>query len=62
MLPNITKTLTMLHNHNHAQNVCLPLISKQVPLHEIIDKTLTLEIFQLYMKNISEIYICFGLG
>ena len=24
-----------------AQNVCLPPISKQVPLHEIIDRTLT---------------------
>ena len=45
-----------------AQNLCLPPISKQVPLHEIIDRTLTLEILQLSMKNISEIYLCCGLG
>ena len=48
-------TLTMLHNDNHAQNLCLPPISKQVPLHEIIDRTLTSQNFQLSMKNISEI-------
>ena len=45
-----------------AQNLCLPPISKQVPLHEIIDRTLTSQILQLSMKNISEIYLCCGLG
>ena len=40
-----------------AQNLCLPPISKQVPLHEIIDRTLPLQFFQLSMKNISEIYL-----
>ena len=36
-----------------AQNLCFPPISKQVALHEIIDRTLTSQIFQLSMKNIS---------
>ena len=36
-----------------AQNLCLPPISKQVPLHEIIDRTLTSQILQLFIKNIS---------
>ena len=45
-----------------AQNVCFPPISKKVPLHEIIDRTLPLQILQLSMKNVSEIYLCCGLG
>ena len=45
-----------------AQNLCLPPISKQVPVHEIIDRTLTSQILQLSMKNISEIYLYCGLG
>ena len=44
-----------------AQNLCLPPISKQVPLHEIIDRTLTSQNFQLSIKNISEIYLYCGL-
>ena len=36
-----------------AQNLCLPPISKQVPLHEIIDRTLYLTIFAIvYQKYI----------
>ena len=45
-----------------AKNLCFPPISKQVPLHEIIDRTLTSQILQLSIKNISEIYLCYGLG
>ena len=45
-----------------AQNLCLPPISKQVQLHEIIDRTLTSQILQLSIKNISEIYLCYSLG
>ena len=45
-----------------AQNLCLPPISKQVPLHEIIDRTLTSQILQLSIKNVSEIYLYCGLG
>ena len=45
-----------------AQNLCLPPISKQVPLHEIIDRTFTSQIWQMYIKNILEIYIYCGLG
>ena len=37
-----------------AQNLCLPPISKQVPLSEIIDRTLTSQILQLSIKNISK--------
>ena len=55
-------TLTMLHSHKHAQNLCLPPISKKVPLHEIIDRTLTSQILQLSLKNIPEIYLYYGLG
>ena len=45
-----------------TQNLCWPPISKQVPLHEIIDRTLTSQILQLSMRNILEIYLFFGLG
>ena len=41
-----------------AHNLWFPPISKQVPLHEIIDRTLTSQILQLSMKNILEIYLC----
>ena len=34
-----------------AQNLYLPPISKQVPLHEIIDRTLTSQILQFSIKN-----------
>ena len=36
-----------------AQNLYFSPISKQVPLHEIIDRTLTSQILQLSIKNIS---------
>ena len=39
-----------------AQNLCFPPISKQVPLHEVIDRTLTSQIVQFSIKNISKIY------
>ena len=45
-----------------TQNLCLPPISKQFPLREIIDRTLNSQILQLSMKNISKIYLCCGLG
>ena len=45
-----------------AQTLCLHPISKQVRLHEIIDRTLTSQILQLSMKNTSEIYVCCGWG
>ena len=38
-----------------AQNLCLPLVSKQVPLHEIIDRTLTSQIAIVYEKYIRNI-------
>ena len=40
-----------------AQNLCLPLISKQVQLHEIIDRTLKSQILQLSIKNISLLWL-----
>ena len=36
-----------------AHNLCLPPISKKVPLLEIIDRILTSQILQLSIKNIS---------
>ena len=45
-----------------AQNLCFPPISKQVPLHEIIDRTLASQNFQLSIENILEIYLYYGLG
>ena len=43
------------------QNLCFPPISKQVQLHEIIDRTLTSQILQLlikiYIRNISLIWL-----
>ena len=45
-----------------AQNLCFPPILKQVPIHEIIDITLTSQILQLSIKNISEMYVYCGLG
>ena len=40
-----------------AQNLCFPRVSKQVSLHEIIDRTLTSQILQLSMKNISLLWL-----
>ena len=45
-----------------VQNLCLLPISKQVPLYEIIDRTLTSQIFQLSIKDIPEIYLYYSLG
>ena len=42
------------------QNLCLPPISKQVPLHEIIDRTLTSQIaivYEKYIRNISLLWL-----